>query len=910
MKKTFCYICMSALLVAGCYKVELNQIDKEIDTLSNTEVASLDAQVKNIKESLDDIPFLNVELKELIGKLMNTGDELKQKIDGINGAIESLRSTVTEAGKDTQAELLSKLETAKSTLETQLSSIRAVIDALQQKYDSLQKQASELEEYADGKFATASWVEGTFATSERQNELIAEVEGIRSMLDGLSAVTVQINDDIKSFIDIEVQAAKEKADAEIAAMADEVAAAIEAAALQSKDSITAAYTKNIADSISAFEAKVMAWVNTALDDYYTIAQAEARIQAYKTLIGAVPAGKSLQSQIDALAAEIAEAKEKITESYQQAIREAIEKSNGLITDEIAEKINDIRSNELKSLFESVESLEKEVSGFWNELTAKESRINTLEEQVKVIKESLSFLDELDMTLQEYIAVVEEELAENDANSLQTLNELISELSTSADGKSLQDEIDALKAYIGTIPTGDVSIAAWIENTLNTLESQYELYATVDYVEGLYKELSASVSDHSGRLAAIESALSTIIEDSKSTIEGWISEVLAGYMDASTFDGKLSLLQSKLEELFADGDETLNESILILKAKISSTIGELTPEYEKAIETAISDFNGFVTGEVEKAFDKIDGEISSLGTEVTGIESTVSGIQSDIISLNSRITTAKNDIATLLAFIKDNGYVSLKALVDALKAKVDALPVTYADLSDFNTVNGIVNGENGYAAMVAEISAFATDLSNAEKLVSDYLAIIGEYNLTGDNIDNLKSIMDVIQSDITTLKTTVFDTDGSDSLRDQVDALLNAKAGILSELDRLEGLMADAVSTFASIAYVPSYFDGMASFSPINKNYVCEMTFEVRPRAIATAVAGSAELYYISTPTRALDWTQFSNVRFTGNNTTGVITVSVTIDSSTASAIRKGASAVLVAGGKYDFASEFVPLYIN
>lgn len=904
MKKTFCYICMTALLVTGCYKAELNQIDKEINTLSSTEVASLDTQVKNIKQSLENLPFLSIELKDYIIRLMNAGDELQIRIDAINKSIAELKAVVTDKDEAVQTELIAKLETAKSSLEAQLSATRAVVDVLSEKYASLEASMTDLEEYADGQFATLDFVSGTYATLEKQNGLISEVEAIKAQLDGLEAISVQLTDEVVAFIDTEVHAAKENAEADIAAMVDDVTAAIAAAAQQTKDTITAAYTQEIADAISKTEASVMEWVSAALNDYYTVAQAEAQILAFKTLIGAVPADQSLQAQIDDIAAQVAETKKMVVEAYQKAILEAIEKCEGVIKGELAEKINGLRDNELKTLSEGVAYLEGEVSKLWEDLGKKEIRINSLDDQVKAIKASLAVLDELGMTLKEYVEAVQNALGKTDADNLDALTKLINALNTSPDGKSLQGEIDSLKKYVGTIPTGDESISAWIENTIANYEASYKLYATVGYVEGLCKEVSDSAKDHSTRLTAIETKLSTIINDSKDTIDGWITEALSTYMTSSTFDGKLSDLKSALERLFTEGDTTLNNNITALNSKINSTLGELKTAYESAISSAITNYNGYVSDEVKKVFDKADGEINTLGTEITGIENTVNGIKNDITALNLRITTAKNDIAALLTFIKDSGYENLLALVTGLKTKVDALPTTYASLSDFNTVNNTVNGTGGYAETVAQLSTFATDLGSAESLIAGYKSIIGEFSLSGDNIDSLKTMMDDVLAQITTLKNTVFGTGSADGLRKQLNDIITlVNSTILPQLSELEKMMLQEVSDFTSIAYVPKYSDGMAKFSSSGDT----IEFEIRPKGIASAVASNAALYYISTPTRALDMEAVSNVTITGDNGTGIITARLT--SSIASLARSGISVVLVVkNAKYDFASEFIPVY--
>lgn len=898
---------MCALLVAGCYKTELNQIDKEITTLTGTEVASLDTQLKNIRESLDNLPFLSIELKDYMVQLIATADDLQKRIDGVSQDIATLKAAVTEKNEGVQKELLSRLETAKSALETQLAATRAVIDALQQKYDSLENRTGELEDYAESQFATLDWVNATFATSARQEELIADVETVRSMLDGLSSITIQLSDGIKSFIDTEVKAAKDSVDAEIAAMVDDVTASIAAAVQQARERITTANNDKLTEAISAVEASAKEWVSAQLDDYYTIAKAEAQIEAFRILIGVVPEGTSLQDQIDAIALQIADTKEKVTEAYQQAIKDAIEKCEGTLTGDLAEKIQGIRDNELKSLYGDVDYLEGEVSKLLDVLSDKEMRIQTLDGQVAAIRKSLEVLDELETTLKDYIEAVEAELGGTDADNLQYLTALISSLSTSHDGKSLKDIIDDLGDYVGTIPTDDETISAWIESSFSTFEKEYGLYATIGYVEDLYKEVSNTVSNHSGRLGDIETSLSTIIEDSKSTIDGWITEALSTYMDASTFDGRLSLLKTKLEELFADGDDTLIDNISTLSGKISSTINdELTEEYKEAIGMAISDYNGFVTDEVKKVFDEADGKINTLDAEVSGVESTVEGIQNDIKDLKDRIISAKNDISTLLEFIKDSGFTSLKDLVEDLKAKVDAIPDTYASLSDFNTVNVTVTGEGGYASIVAQLSDFSTNIAKAEGLIDGYTKVIGDYKLSGEGVDNLKSIMDSILNDIKGMKDEV-KPGSDDGLRGTIEAIIDGNEDILSEIDRLEDLMLEEVKDIASIVYIPESFDGMASFS--RRSSSCTLEFEVRPMEIASAVAKNSWLYYVSSPTRAIDLRSFSSCSISGDNKSGVISATGYITSLSAlSALSEGISAVLVVEDDgFDFASEFVPI---
>ena len=918
MKKTICYICLSALLVAGCYKPEFEQIEKEIQSVENLEIASLNAQLANIRTSLGNLPSFSEQLKEYINTLEAASLELQKEIAGISTSISELKSSINGTNSDAEKDLLAKLSTLKSSLETELSKTSTALSFLEEKYASLEQQTSDLEAFADANYATLDWANGTFATIVTQNALIADVEDIRTMLEGLESITIEIDDDIIAFIESEVRNAYNGASAEIARMASDITSAIESAITKTRNSITEAYTKELSAAIKQSETDIMAWVNTRLADYLTVEQAQAQLDVFKALIGDLIEGRSLKDQIDDLAAKINSAQSEISAAYKQAITEAVSECEGKINDELTNKIQGLRDNELKVIENGVSSLSDEISKLWDELALQEIRINTLDQQVDAIKASIKVLTDLKVTLQEYVESVKNSLLEEDKTSKETLLALLAKV---PDGSALQAQIDDLKIYVGTIPTGYASVSEWIEKSNSTIDKKFESYALVTTVESLQSEISGTLTKHTESLDAIDKKLSTLLNDSKTTIEGWISDSLDDYMDALTFDGKLSALETTLKSLFAQGDATLNSNISSLRSQIGSAISELETAYKSAISTAITDYNGYVSDGVDSTLKSAKAKFSALDTEISTTESTIAGIKSDIISLNIRISSAKTDVAALLEFIKDNGYENLKALVTDLQSKLAALPATYANMTDFNAVKTTVEG---YEDTVKKISTLASDIKGAEDKIALYKQEIGEYDLEGDDVDVLKAELDTLLARVDALKK---DVDGyySDlaSIPERISTIQTSIGILIDLINQAVEKIKTQMLEYASIVYIPDNFQGLAPFSKVNGRYQGSLKFDLRPRAIGTVLLEHykdyVKFYFVSTPTRALDMKELEILSFSYNEAKGIISTTVSVKSEDAASFEAGASLVMVVTGSqtvddityvYDFASEFVPCTIN
>ena len=927
MKKTILYICLSALLVAGCYKPEFEQIEREIQSLEQAEIASLNTQLANIRTSLGNLPSLSGQLKEYIHSLEEASIELQGEIAAIDARILELKNSVNGTNNDAEKDLLAKLSELRTSLETELSRIQTALSSLEGKYASLEQQTGDLEVFADANYATLDWVSGTFATIVIQDSLIKEVEGIRAMLDGLESVTVEIDDDIIAFIETEVNSAYDGASEEIARMASDIVSAIEIAITNARNFITGAYSGELSAAISQSEADIMSWVvEEKLSGCYTVAQAEAQISVIQDLLGDVSKDNSFQDQIDTISARIAEAREKISATYTQVITEAISQCEGRIDGELLSKIQSLRDNELKAVEDGMSSISEEVSKLRDKLAIQQNSINTLDQQVKAIQKSIQVLSDLKVSLQEYVEAVKASLLDEDTTSRKALLSLLAKV---PDGSALQERIDDLEQYIGTIPTGYASVTDWIEKSNSTIDKTFEDYALITYVEGLQSEIGSLLANRTERLDTLDSRLSTLLDDSKTTIQGWISATLDDYMDALTFDGKLSALETSLKSLLSQGDATLNSNISTLRGQINSAISELESAYKAAIATAITQYNGYVSSEVESALGSARVKVTALDTELSATESIITGIRSDIAELNSRISTAKTDVAALLEFISNSGYSNLKTLVEDILDSLSALPTTYANMTDFNAVKDTVDV---YVGTAGKISTFATELEGVEDKIALYKQEIGEYDLEGDDVDVLKAELDTILAHVVTLKSDV-DSNATNlsSITGRIEELGGKIESLIDVLNKAVEKIKTQMYEYSSIVYIPVNFQSRAPFAKAaDGRYRGSLKFDIRPRSIAPILYEHykeyVKFYFASTPaTRALDLKEFELLDFAyetldgKDEPSGIIAATVSVKSEDASAFEAGASLVMVVTGSetigdikyvYDFASEFVPCIIE
>ncbi len=915
-KRIFYSIFMALLLVTGCYKEEFGQVEKEMKHLRDTQIAPLSDQVSRISESISTLNVLSDELQEYITQIEQAGDVLQGNIGKINESIQALKESLSGKNSAAKGEVLAKLENTKSYLEVQLADMRSTSDVLKTKYDSLEQQIEALESLVANGYATKDWVKGTFATIDQQNAVIADVEAVKALISELSSSTFEIEGNIKDYIKKLRDAALAEVESSISQNVEALIGSYEMAISNTVSDIKDAYTKEIADAIKKSEDKVMEWVNGELNDYLTISAADAKAEAYNILIGNVPEGLTLQDQIDMLTGRIETLKSDITDAYKTAIEEAIETSEGKLTDQLTGGIASFRANDLKAVTDDVASLEDDVKTLWEDLGKLENRIKTLEEQAAAIEGSLDVLKGFHNSLEEYIDALKAELLEKDKTEAATLQKLVEALQYAVNGEDNASSLDAmiaeLKAYVGTIPEGEASLVAWVESSTSLIDTQLEDYATIEYINGLKEAVNDTITDHSRRLEIVAGRLATAIDDSKSTIEGWISDALDDYMLASVFNGKLKTLDTDLKSLFTQGDSALSGKISDLRTAVGTAISELQVAYKAKIKSSIEEYNGYVTSSVDKKLADVkkllygeDGK-GGINAQFEEFEATIDGMKSDVQTLNTEISSLKAKVGSLKTFITVEGYSSLKGIVNAVDTELGEFSGDYVDLTKFNAADLAVNGTGGYKESIDKLVQFKTDLEAAETAIDTYQALLKDFTLTDDN-KTLKKQFDALNKELSDLKTAVFGSGTGNSLRDKLNAIVTKDAELKGLIDTLNSSLLSRVQSFTSIAFIPETEDGSAKFNFDGSSFSSTLYFAVRPKALSDAIADAAEIQWIYTATRALASLNPAPAEITSPEP-GILAADVSFGASAMQALSKGISLALFASGDgFDFASEFVPV---
>ena len=234
-----------------------------------------------------------------LNSLMNSSTEQAGSIASINEQVDNINATIDNLKATDIAidQAISALQDEDAAIRAQLESYKAKIEA---SIDSLGNYVNEkLQEAQD-------WASATFATLEQYQHLCDSVAAIQQSLVELdSRITAQLKHDLDSL-----------------------------------------------------ETSMKAWVNEQLAGYYTIAQMDAKLGVLEKAVQ--DGDKANADAITQLQADLAKQATDLTTAYQAAIASAIEESNGVINEKIANEINTVNTritNEVKALGDRIDALE-------------------------------------------------------------------------------------------------------------------------------------------------------------------------------------------------------------------------------------------------------------------------------------------------------------------------------------------------------------------------------------------------------------------------------------------------------------------------------------------------------------------------------------------------------------------------
>ena len=289
-----------------------SKINERLDSLEK-KVGSIESE--EIASVEQQIAVINESISDL-GKIRSDIQELKTTTSSQKDEIESLKRADEALGKDTE------------NLKKAAEELAGKIEDLGKADETLGKRIDELKAFVGDTlsiYAKKSWVEATFATLE-QHEWTCDTIA--------------------------------KIDARIGAL-----------------------DTKLATGIASLEGSLKSWVNEQLSAYYTAAQMDAKLDVLKSSIDSV--GNSNKARVDSLAGELTAmktavdtAKANIRTEYKDAIKSAIETSEGKLT----------------------KALQNSIATVNGKITALDSRVKTLESDVLALKKDVQELKDMIQTV--------------------------------------------------------------------------------------------------------------------------------------------------------------------------------------------------------------------------------------------------------------------------------------------------------------------------------------------------------------------------------------------------------------------------------------------------------------------------------------------------------------------------------
>ena len=440
--KTFIVaLCLTAVACTD-YQVDIDELNDRVDGLEKTQIANISQQIAAINKSLPQLENTDSELKTMISSMKKTIQEYNDVVienetklaelkTEIEAGIADLKSKIEASQSADKQEMLDALTAAKAEIEAQLAALQAEanskfeqmnssLEALQAKDDSIEARIADLKTFVNTELVSQkSWAEKTFATLEKQNEILGDIEDIKGDITNLQTSLTQLEERITNEYTEAINSAVATLEDKIAATANDITNAYKDAITKAKGEIKSAYEAKIASSIDELEKSLTRWVNEQLKGYYTIAETDNAIKILKdytdgelktqlayitalqnvigdtegfeenktTLVGLINANKSAIESNDAdilkLQQDLAQAIKDLTDGYNKAIAEGI-KQDGTIDNRIDELIKAYDTN----LQTTITGINTNISSLQNSIAEHTTLIKGLRSDLNAVSDKL------------------------------------------------------------------------------------------------------------------------------------------------------------------------------------------------------------------------------------------------------------------------------------------------------------------------------------------------------------------------------------------------------------------------------------------------------------------------------------------------------------------------------------------
>lgn len=858
MKRFFFATLTATLLLTGCYKDDLWQMHKELHTLSDRTLASLSEQAQNMEKSIADLNELNETLQEFIEILGESGIEVAQELIELQQKIEDFR-TASEGQIDAnKADFLLRIDALNDAVMTEVNTFTALVSSLDSDGDELKQKIEVLKLYLDN-VTEKEWVNATFATLEMQNYLISVLAASKAKVNAFDKVAAEIDSALMHKVDSAFAEFSGAFPSELSSRAEEFTSTYTAALSQLEAKLKAANADTVALRIAENEASVKAWINGELDDYYKLADYNEQCRIFDIILGTLPEGKdSFQQELDELDKAIGDARTSVTAAYEKAIKDAIEKHEGEISEKMATEIGKLRTDVIDPINGRLSTVSSDIGQLKNDVTALDNKIKTVEAQREAISGSIKVLTDLKVTLEQYVSAVRTELRNKDISDSSALKGMIDKLDAlvkGTDPTSLPSQIAALNDYIGTLPEGKTDVSTWISSTLETFSKQKETIALIEDVDVIFNAFRSTLGTDDGNIKALEDGLDKLLENNEAKIKGWISTKLQGYYKTGEIEGKLTALEEEILALYTKGDQVIQDRIDSLSGDLDDKKKELKAAYEEAVDTTIRNHKAIVNGRITSDFADVDASISAIGTKAASLENVVDSLRKDLTKYMKRVEVLKDSLSTLEAFLsvknsEDETYKGILEMVHDLNSKINNLEKVFDKKEDFEAVNAYITDTLSQEA--AKVSGLVTRLEAVEATLSNIKSFVSDFDTTGTSLhDQVGAISDSIDS----LKRYVNGVDslGIKSYSAQIDSVMKALYGegkdpatpasgsIVAKLNSLNAKI--GAKHVSSITYVPRYLDQTESVYKVGDRAVAMFRFIVKPAGSAEYVSRNLKMKY-------------------------------------------------------------------
>ncbi len=270
-----------ALTATSCYQEEIDNLQKQIDELTGSTIATIDSQIKNINASITDLQSVENSLSGYITSLQSDNSKIKGQIEDLTAVDKNLSTKIDELKSFVNGELKSSKDWANATFATlaQYDSLATVVAGIPAKIEAISK-----------------------ALGDAKSEITADYE--KAIKDAVSAseesMKSWVNEKLTDYYTIaqlnatldSLGQSQSAVDSTINAKIDEQKVALDTA----KSQITAAYQSAIKTAVDSLEGKI----NTKLAQDIATAQStlNGQITAINTEI------TNIKSRLDAVEANI------------------------------------------------------------------------------------------------------------------------------------------------------------------------------------------------------------------------------------------------------------------------------------------------------------------------------------------------------------------------------------------------------------------------------------------------------------------------------------------------------------------------------------------------------------------------------------------------------------------------------